>query len=113
MARYRADRPKLTGNAAKVPVLFLYGNQDTTIPPTRVACARDWLKTTGGTVSYCVEADANHNGTLKKRADYVGDWIAAQTLGGTAPAPCALTENDIIDPATMMPAACDTPPPND
>jgi pimeloyl-ACP methyl ester carboxylesterase len=113
MARYKADRPVLTGNAAKVPILLLYGNQDTTLPPTRLACARDWLKTTGGNVTYCVEPDADHNGTLRKRGDYVSDWIASKTLGETAPAACEKTENDILDPMTGKTAECATPPPNE
>jgi dienelactone hydrolase len=113
MARDHADRPALTGNAAKVPILFLYGNADTTIPPTRVTCARDWLKKTGGTVSYCVEPAEDHNGIMRARADHVADWIAAQTLGGAAPAACPKTENDIIDPMTMKAAECDPAPPNE
>ncbi|MGZ3417801.1 MAG: alpha/beta hydrolase family protein [Polyangiales bacterium] len=113
MARYRADRPALTGNAAKVPILFLYGNADTTIPPNRATCARDWLTKTGGNVTYCVEPDANHNSILDVRGDYVSDWIAAQALGGTAPAACAKTANDILDPMTKMPATCDAAPPNE
>jgi hypothetical protein len=60
-----------------------------------------------------VEPDANHNSILYMRGDYVSDWIGAQALGETAPPACPKGGDDIIDPMTMMPATCDTAPPNE
>lgn len=112
MARYKADRPKLTGEAAKVPVLFVYGNKDTTLAPSRMTCARDWLKTTGGNVTYCVEPEADHVGIVGARASWVNDWIAARTLGAPEPSPCPKGADDIVDD-TGKPATCDPVPPNE
>lgn len=106
MKRYLDDRPRLTGNAAKVPILFLYGNKDTTIPPERVACARDRLKTDMAAVTYCVEAEQDHGGIVKVRTSYAIDWLLAKAYGGAEPAACPLGEKDIA-------AECNPVPPND
>lgn len=106
LKRYLDDRPHLTGNAAKVPILFLYGNKDTTIPPERVACSRDRLKEDMAAVTYCVEADAAHDSMLKIRASYAIDWLLARTTGAPEPAACPLGEKDIA-------ASCNPVPPND
>ena len=104
--RYLDDRPHLTGAAAKVPILFLYGNKDTTIPPDRVTCSRDRLKTDMANLTWCVEPEADHNTMMQRRASYAIDWLLARTSGGVEPAPCPLGEKDI-------PATCDAIPPND
>ncbi|MBI2396133.1 MAG: alpha/beta fold hydrolase [Deltaproteobacteria bacterium] len=110
MARYLADRPKIEGAAKDVPILFLYGNKDTTIPPDRITCARDKLKLDGAKMEWCIEPDASHSdpnpGILELRADWAADWVASKTLGTPAPAPCALGEADIT-------ATCNPIPPNE
>jgi pimeloyl-ACP methyl ester carboxylesterase len=112
MARYKEDRPVLTGEAAKVPILFVYGNKDTTLAPDRMTCARDWLASTGGNVAYCVEPEATHGGIVSERAGYANEWIAGLTLGAGAPAPCPKGGDDIVD-ATGAKATCNTLPPNE
>lgn len=106
MKRYLDDRPHLTGNAAKVPVLFLYGNKDTTIPPERAACARDRLKTDMANVTWCVEPEADHAGIVKTRTSYAIDWLLSKAAGGMAPPACEKGEMDLA-------SACNTVPPND
>lgn len=104
--RYKADRPNITGAAAQVPTLVLYGGADTTIPPARMRCGLDRLKSDGVNMTSCYEATETHGGILNAKADYVADWIASQTLGAPAPTACAAT----IDAVTEE---CATPPPND
>lgn len=106
LKRYLDDRPHLTGAAAKIPILFLYGNKDTTIPPERVTCARDRLKTDMANVTWCVEPEADHSGIVKQRQGYAIDWLLSKTAGTPAPAPCDKGEMDI-------PGTCNTVPPND
>lgn len=106
MKRYLDDRPRLTGAAQKVPILFLYGNKDTTIPPDRVTCARDRLKSDMTNLSFCVDADADHGGILKVRSNYAIDWLLAKSNGTADPAPCPLGEADLKEP-------CNNAPPND
>lgn len=109
MARYVADRPKFEGAAKDVPVLFMYGLKDTTIPPDRVTCARDSLKTSGAKMEWCVDDSAEHGGNagiLAKRGEYAVDWVASKTLGAPAPSPCPKTEADIT-------ATCNPIPPNE
>lgn len=109
MARYLADRPKIEGTAKDVPIAFLYGGKDTTIPPDRITCARDKLKADGAKIEWCVEPEAEHGGEksiLAMRAGWAADWVASKTLGEPAPAPCSQGETDIA-------ASCNPIPPND
>lgn len=109
MARYLADRPKFEGAATSVPVLFMYGLKDTTIPADRVTCARDSLKKSGAKMEWCVDESAEHGGTdgiLAKRVSWAADWVGSKLLGEPAPAPCPKTEADID-------ATCNVVPPND
>jgi pimeloyl-ACP methyl ester carboxylesterase len=106
MGRYAADRPHIMGNAAKVPILFLYGNKDTTIPPDRVSCARDRLKTDMAAVTYCVEPEQDHSGIVKARTSYAIEWLLSKAAGAPAPMPCEKGEADIS-------ASCNPVPPND
>ena len=106
IARYKADRPNLTGTAAQVPTLVLYGGADTTIAPNRMRCGLDRLTSDGVKLSSCYEAGEDHGGILNAKADYVADWIASQTLGEAAPTACAAG----IEAVTT---ACANPPPND
>ena len=106
LKRYADDRPHLTGAAAKTPILFLYGGKDTTIPPDRAACARDRLDADTATVSYCIEADADHGGIVKTRTSYAIDWLLSITANGMPPAACTKGKADIG-------ADCNPLPPND
>lgn len=106
VSRYVADRPHLTGSAAKTPILLAYGLQDTTIPPNRMRCALDRLAEDKANVTSCVDADQDHGGIVGARGEYVADWIANIALGAPAPAPCAANASAVTE-------ACATPPPND
>ncbi len=111
MARYAADRPHLTGNAAKVPILINYGGKDTTIPKDRMACVFERLKADNANYSVCYQDDVDHSGIVEQKSDYVNDWIANVAMGAPAPAACAQNESNIqVDGG---PVACATPPPND
>lgn len=112
MARYAADRPHLTGGAAQVPILLAYGKKDTAIPPDRMACVLDRLKTDGVPLTTCLDEAADHSGVVVDEADYVTDWIASKTLGAPAPAACALDERALTG-ADGGAVTCATPPPND
>jgi pimeloyl-ACP methyl ester carboxylesterase len=106
MKRYADDRPHLMGNAAKTPILFLYGNKDTTIAPDRASCARDRLDADMANVTYCVEPEADHGGIVKQRLSYAIDWLLAQNGIGTAPTACEKGKMDIA-------AECNPLPPNE
>ncbi len=110
-ARYLADRPHLTATEAMVPNLLLWGDTDTSVPPERITCAIDRLKGDGVALTVCVAPGVDHGGVVGAKADYVGDWIAAQTLGATMPAACAQNETSIM--SSGMLATCATIPPND
>ncbi len=103
-ARFKADRPHLTGDLAKVPILLPYGGKDTTIGNDRMACVLDRLDTDKAKYTLCFEPETDHTGIVNVRSDYVSEWIAARTLDGPEPAAC---------PATFARPACATPPPND
>ena len=105
-ARYSADRPHLTGQAASTPILLAYGGKDTTIAPGRMQCGLDRLKEDGTKLTVCVDPAQDHGGVVSAKADYVSDWIGNVALGEPAPAACAANEAAITVP-------CDTPPPND
>jgi hypothetical protein len=105
-ARYVEDRPHLTGKAAQTPLLVVYGQKDTTIPPTRMKCGLDRLAEDRAALTTCVEPEGGHGDIVAKRGDYVADWIASVALGTTAPAACAVT-------AAAITETCATPPPND
>jgi pimeloyl-ACP methyl ester carboxylesterase len=126
LARYAADRPPIK---AKIPFLIEYGGQDQTIPPERMACVIQRLGApsasypTGDNVNltFCLDPPYGHEGIVRAHASDVADWIAAQTLGGAQPAPCAYNQNNLVDneagvldPAddAGTPVVCATPPPN-
>lgn len=106
IGRYSADRPHLTGSAAKTPILLAYGLEDTTIPPGRMRCGLDRLKADQANVTVCVDADQTHGGIVSARGAYVADWIASVALGEAAPPACAADDAALTE-------ACTTPPPND
>ena len=105
--RYVQDRPHITST---VPVLVEYGLLDNTLPPYLMACATNRLDSDQVSYSFCVSPDVGHQSVLREQSSYVADWIASQTLGEPAPAPCPTT-NAIADDAGTIP--CATPPPND
>ncbi len=102
--RFAADRPHLTGNVGKIPILLPYGGKDTTIPADRMACVIDRLDTDKANYKLCFQPDAAHTPVVNVTADYANDWIAARTLGAAEPPPC---------PGVFPKPACATPPPND
>ena len=111
IARYAADRPHLTGSAARTPLLVVYGSADNTIPPERMVCGLDRLKSDGVGLGFCYVAGADHSGVVEARSDYVNDWVASLALGGTPPAACASNYDALVDDAGAV--KCATPPPND
>lgn len=88
MNYFATERPHITGAAKQVPILYLYGGQDTTIPPSLSTCGHDRLVADGANIVDCFEPMANHVTIVATKADYVADWIASKTLGGAAPAAC-------------------------
>jgi pimeloyl-ACP methyl ester carboxylesterase len=104
IARFAADRPHLTGAAAKVPIMIAYGGMDEAIPADRMACVLERLDTDTASYSLCLEPGADHTGIVYARSEYAADWIAARTLGAAEPAACD---------APFVRPACATPPPND
>jgi pimeloyl-ACP methyl ester carboxylesterase len=98
--RMKADRPHLMGNAAKVPILILYANNDTTITPDLMACVVDRLTTDKASFTFCYDADpVGHGGIVTAKADYVAAWALAQAAGGPAPAACTHDQSALVDDA--------------
>ena len=106
IARYVEDRPHLTGAAAQVPILMLYGGKDTTITPDRMKCSLDRLQEDKTKLTVCYDPERDHSTILDERSGYVSEWIANITTGAPAPAACPGNESQITEP-------CATPPPND
>lgn len=111
MARYLADRPHLANTP---PILIEYGANDTTIPPPQMACVTDRLGKAGDNVPYtfCLNPDVGHSGVVRLQAGYVADWIASQTMGEAAPAPCTPGAGGALTDDSGAPYPCATPPPN-
>jgi pimeloyl-ACP methyl ester carboxylesterase len=103
LARYRADRPALEAEAAAVPLMIVSGDKDATIPPSRLACVRDWLARTGGSPSYCVDPDGDHSGVVRNKAEWVSAWIAARTMGEAEPPACSHGVEAITAPCNGLP----------
>lgn len=108
LERYADDRPHIT---SKVPLLVLYGGNDTTIPPNRITCAIDRLRADGANMTFCYVPGESHGSVVAAKGDYVADWIASLTLAEPAPPACPMNETAIMDDGG--PATCATPPPND
>src|SRR5262249_35350619 len=64
MKRFGADRPHLTGNAAKVPLLLVYGLSDTTITPDLMACVFDRIKADQAALTACLYDGESHGGIV-------------------------------------------------
>ena len=112
MTRYLNDRPHLTGKAKTVPIRVFYGALDTTIPPDRVTCALDRLKSDGANYKVCVDGTTNHSTVVSVKASFAADWIASLTLGEPDPGSCGKDETAIVDSLGNL-AVCNTLPPND
>lgn len=112
MERYAADRPRITGGARAVPLVYLYGEKDSVFPPARTRCTLERLEADGVNLELCVEPERSHAGIVAYRADWVSDWIAHKALGTAAPSPCTKTVFDAKG-ADGAPVQCETPPPND
>ncbi len=109
ISRYSADRPHLTGAAATTPIFVAYGMKDTTIPPNRMRCALDRLKSDGVNLTVCVEPDATHGSVIDLRGQHVAQWIANLTIPGSAgDLPSCPAGAEAIEAVN-----CATPPPND
>jgi pimeloyl-ACP methyl ester carboxylesterase len=106
LKRYSQDRPHLTGTAAKVPILSLYGGKDTTIPPDRMQCGFKRLEQDEANLTICFEPEANHSTIIDKRGEYVASWIDSIANGAPAPAACPASFEDLN-------VACNPIPPND
>jgi dienelactone hydrolase len=112
IARYAADRPHITGDAAKVPVLVVYGTEDEWIPADRETCGFDRLTGDQANATICVVAGEDHDGVVGARSQYVSAWIASKTLGGASPGACGPGREVLVDDAGA-PVSCAVPPPND
>ncbi len=110
--RMTADWPHLRA-AAAVPLLVLYANADTTITPDLAACVFKRLHDDQASYKVCYDGNpVGHAGIVSEKADYVSDWIAAQTLGETAPADCPLGEAALAD-SSGAPIPCNPLLPNE
>jgi pimeloyl-ACP methyl ester carboxylesterase len=111
MTRFVADWPHITGAATSIPILSLYGGQDTTITPDLAACVFDRYKADGANYKVCFDPAGSHSAIVSLRADYVNQWIAARTLGATEPAACPNDESALKDDAgTPIPCNPSLPP---
>ena len=113
MARFAADRPHLTGTAAQVPILVVYGMADQVIGSGQMACVFERLSQDGASVEACVEPAGDHVNILGTRAEHVAQWIGSRTLGEAAPAACDMDMGTFVDSGGIMMIPCQTPPPND
>ena len=112
MARYEADRPHITGDAATVPLLVVYGTEDEWIPANRETCGFDRLASDKVNDTLCIVPGQDHDGVVGARSEYVGQWIASATLGGTSPGTCGLGRDALVDDGGAV-VQCAFPPPND
>ena len=99
---------------AKIPILIEYGSADTTIPPPSMACVTDRLGPNGDNISYsfCLTPGVGHEGVVRAQSSYVADWLASQTMGEPAPAPCSPGAGGQLTDDAGTPLPCQTPPPN-
>ncbi len=112
-ARYKADRPHLTGKALTVPLLVWQGDADATLTPDRAVCGFDRLRADKANLTACVKPGADHTPLVYQASSEVADWVAARVLGAPEPTKCAKDDSALIDPKTGKRFTCNTPPPND
>jgi hypothetical protein len=100
MQRYRDDRPVLTGDAAKVPILVAYGLKDTTISPPRFKCGVEQLQRSENELTFCIDPEANHGGVVLTQSEYVNQWLASRVSGAEVTLECPSTQvpKDGCDP---------------
>jgi alpha-beta hydrolase superfamily lysophospholipase len=107
IARYIADRPAMTGAAAKVPILLTYGEKDATIAPNRMRCGTDKLKKDGANMTVCFKKGEDHSSIVDVTSSDVSKWVYAQATGQQAPT--LACDGDVA----ALTAECANPPPND
>jgi alpha-beta hydrolase superfamily lysophospholipase len=112
MARYAADRPHLTGKAAAVPLLLIYGAKDTTIPPERFQCALDRLVSDGTALTECFDPEGGHGDTVARQADYVSEWLLHMSVGLPVFGECPASKIVLTDDKGAA-VKCASIPPND
>jgi pimeloyl-ACP methyl ester carboxylesterase len=89
MDRYKADRPRMNANVAKIPLLINYGGNDMTIPEERMSCGLDHLgldKKDANAATTCYVPGATHANIVGAQSGYVNSWIDATLTGAAAPA---------------------------
>jgi len=115
LARMIADWPHITGNAAKVPILVWYANNDQTVTTDAMQCVYNRLSADGLNYKTCYDPNpVGHAGPPALDNNYVVDWAAQQALGDPAPTETcqALAPNDggvpqLVD-STGAPIPCNS-----
>lgn len=112
ITRFLGDRPHITGEAAKVPVLLAYGGKDGTITPDQFQCGIDRLAADQANVTECYHPESGHGILPALSGEHAVDWIAHVTLGTPLTTSCP---SDSITPVDDQgaPIPCLNPPPND
>ena len=122
--RFHDDRPSLDPNGA--PVVLIHGGEDATVTPAYAQCgidkiSQDLAQNPGSmTATFCVDPLAIHGavagpgsddaaGVTRRNADWINQWIAAQTLGAAAPAACSPWTGIAADGSAI---SCPSLPPN-
>jgi predicted esterase len=107
-ARFRADRPHLDPRG---PVLLTWhGARDALVPPDFSQCAVERIEAdlahTNVEHTACGDPLGEHETVLSRQAAWTAQWIAARTVGGAAPPPCA-TWNDLSVAVCAQPPGID------
>jgi pimeloyl-ACP methyl ester carboxylesterase len=123
--RFRDDRPALDTSGA--PVVVINGGQDDYVTPAYAECGvekiqADFAAATNATstVDFCFDPEAIHGanavpgqqpqlGVTRRNAVWINQWIAAKTLGQTAPAACNTWTTTAVDGSSI---SCPSLPPN-
>lgn len=113
MSYYKGDRPAISGAAAEVPVLLVYGGKDTTLWPDRFQCVLDKFETDGVNATHCFDPEGGHGNTLVRQADQWIGWVEQQVLGANFQIACPGDEIILINADSGDPEVCPSIPPND
>jgi pimeloyl-ACP methyl ester carboxylesterase len=92
MNRYLDDRPTLTGEAAKVPILVTFGMRDPVIPARRFKCGVDKLRESDNPLEFCIDPEANHGGSVLRQSEYVNQWLFNKATGSEISVSCPSSE---------------------